>query len=214
MTRAEPPHTAELTLLRQRIREDGLIAAVTAPVPGLDILAVGDGLLASPILVMEISLALPDAPAVIGQLRQRFGRHMLIGAGDVGSTAGLASAGAAGAQFVMLSGLDGALVAAAHAAGILAIPPAQTSGDVRAAAAAGCRLVQVTGAAHVFTAWHQAWPGIDFIVSGDWVAQNGASWRDAGACAVRVNEELFGGPLLTQARLITRARQLRSRLAG
>jgi 2-keto-3-deoxy-6-phosphogluconate aldolase len=114
----------------------------------------------------------------------------------------------------MLSGLDETLVAEAHAAGILAIPPVQTSGDVRAAAAAGCRLVQVTGAANVLTGWRQAWPGIDFIVSGDWVAQNGLAWRGAGACAVRVNEELLGGPLLTQAQLITRARQLRSRLAG
>lgn len=214
MTPAEPAHTAQLTHLHQRIREDGLIAVVSAPVPGLDILAIGDALLASPILVMEISLALPDAPAVIGQLRQRFGRHMLIGAGDVGRAADLASAGAAGAQFVMLSGLDGALVAEAHAAGILAIPPVQTSDDVRAAAAVGCRMVRGAGAVHLLTGWHQAWPGIDFIVSGDGVAQNGAAWRGTGACAVRVSAELFGGPPLTQARLITRARQLRLWLEG
>lgn len=209
MTPAEPPHTAQITHLRQRIREDGLIAAVSAPVPGLDILAVGDALLASPILVMEISLVLPDAPAVIGQLRQRFGRHMLIGAGDVARAADLASTDAAGAQFVMLSELDEALVAAAHAAGILAIPPVQRSDDVRAAEGAGCRMVRVAGAANAFMRRHQAWPGIDFVVSGDAVAEDGPAWRGAGACAVRVSEELFGGPVLTQARLITRARRLR-----
>lgn len=200
---------SQLADIRRRIREDGLIAVVGAPVPGLDVLAVGDGLLASPILVMEIGLGLPDAVAIIGQLRQRFGRHMLIGAGDVTTAADVETAVAAGAQFVTLSGPDAALVVRAQAAGVLAMPAVRTPDDIGELVAAGGRMLHLAGTAPDLARLSEAWPGIEFVVAADSVAGYGPAWRAAGVCAVQVSEGLFGGASLTQAQLITRARRLR-----
>ncbi len=73
MTRAE---------VCKRIEAVGIVPVVRAPSPELALLAC-EAILAGGISVFEITMTIPDAPAVIRALRTRLGDRALIGAGTV-----------------------------------------------------------------------------------------------------------------------------------
>src|SRR4051812_42003375 len=105
-----------------RIKQMGLIAVVRGDLPVHELLEIGDALLAAPLTVIELLLNGAEALAAVAELRQRFGQHMLIGAGDV-QTGGQATAAlAAGAQFIASPGFDDAIGRCAQAADVLYLP--------------------------------------------------------------------------------------------
>ena len=74
---------SNITSTTQFICDEGLIAIVRGSVPAAKLLEIGDALLASPVLVMAVTINGTDALDAIALLRQRFGEHVLVGAGTV-----------------------------------------------------------------------------------------------------------------------------------
>ena len=98
----------------EQIRAEGLIAIVRGNFPLEKLIQISDALLASPVLVMEVTLNTTGALDAIATLRARYGENMLIGAGTVRTVEQLHASHGAGAQFTVSPNLDLETVTAAQ----------------------------------------------------------------------------------------------------
>src|SRR3954447_207445 len=94
MTRAE---------ICKRIETVGIVPVIRAPSAELAVRA-AEAILAGGISVFEITMTIPDAPAVIRLLRSRFGDGALVGAGTVLDAASARACIEAGAEFIVSPG--------------------------------------------------------------------------------------------------------------
>lgn len=151
------------------------------------------------VAVFEITMTVPDAPALIRELAAEPG--LLVGAGTV---AGLAQADlvlAAGARFVVAPWVAPDLATPTHAAGALLMLGAMTPTEVRAARAARADVVKVFpassagGPAHV-RALKSVFPDVPFCPTGGVEPKNLRDYLDAGAAFVGIGGRLVDGRLI------------------
>jgi len=145
--------------------------------------------------VIEITFTVPDAPAVIRSLRERF-PEILIGAGTVTDAATAGAAVEAGAQFLLSPALSPGMVQVARRHGVLAVPGAYTPTEVLAALDAGAELVKIFpaesgGPAHV-RAILGPLPHARLLPTGGVRPDNIREWLAAGAAAVGIGSALVG----------------------
>lgn len=145
--------------------------------------------------VIEITFTVPDAPAVIRSLRERF-PEILIGAGTVTDAATAGAAVDAGAQFLLSPALSPGMVQVARHHGVLAVPGAYTPTEVLAALDAGAELVKIFpaesgGPAHV-RALLGPLPHARLLPTGGVRPDNIREWLAAGAAAVGIGSALVG----------------------
>ena len=88
------------------VKKHGLIAIVRGDYSAQEIIEIGDALLAAPVLIAEVTLNSAGALNAIADLRERYGEHMLVGAGTVRTAAQFDEAVAAGAQFTVAPNFD------------------------------------------------------------------------------------------------------------
>jgi len=149
--------------------------------------------------IFEITLTIPEAPALIRRLAAEPG--LLIGAGTVPDLAAAEACPAAGARFLVTPWTDPEVVAKARAAGACAMPGAMTPTEIRAALAAGADVVKIFpasslgGPAHI-RAIRAVFPGVAFCPTGGVDAGNAQDYLAAGAAFVGI-----GGKLVDEARL-------------
>ena len=178
------------------------------------VLEIGDALLASPVLAMEVTMNTPGALDLIEMLRARFGDHMLIGAGTVRTIAQFNDAVAAGAQFTLAPGFRPAVVEAAQTKEILHIPGVFTPSEIEEAWAMGCPLLKLFPADFGGPAYLKAVRAplndVALVPTGGVSADNAAAYAKAGAVALGVGSCLITGPDQPMSDLITRARALRA----
>lgn len=93
--------------------------------------------------VIEITMTVPNAPAMIQELVHHYGKDVLTGAGTVTTAAQAKTCLDAGAQFLVSPGLSVPVLQAAADQGILAIPGALTPTEVMAAIEAGAKLIKI-----------------------------------------------------------------------
>lgn len=198
----------------QFVLDEGLIAIVRGNFPAQKVIEIGDALLASPVLIMEVTLNTTGALDAIGLLRDRFGDHMLIGAGTVRTVAQFDDAVAAGAQFTVAPNLDMATVERAHARDILHLPGVFTPTEAQQAYVAGCKLVKLFPSEVVGPRYLKAirapLDDIKFIPTGGITPDNVGEYIRAGAAAVGLGSALITGPDQPMDDLITRARAIRA----
>ena len=108
----------------QQIAQSGLLARLRPDQPIDLLLEIGDALLASPVLVVELPMEHPDVAMAIEAFRERFGDHLLVGVGGVASVEQGALALSAGAQFLTTTRYTTELHHLADRCGALYIPPA------------------------------------------------------------------------------------------
>ena len=185
MTRAE---------VCKRIETVGIVPVIRAPSPELALLAC-EAILAGGISVFEITMTIPDAPAVIRALRIRFGERALIGAGTVLDATNARACIEAGAEFIVSPGFDPATVAAAHEAGIAAMPGALTPTEVIAAWKSGADVVKIfpcsaMGGASYLRALKGPLPQVKLMPTGGVNVKTAREFLDAGAVALGVGSEL------------------------
>ncbi|HKO50438.1 MAG TPA: bifunctional 4-hydroxy-2-oxoglutarate aldolase/2-dehydro-3-deoxy-phosphogluconate aldolase [Polyangiaceae bacterium] len=185
MTRAE---------VCKRIEAVGIVPVIRAPTPELALLAC-EAILAGGISVFEITMTIPDAPAVIRALRTRLGAKALIGAGTVLDAADARACIEAGAEFVVSPGFDAATIAAAHEAGIAAMPGALTPTEVIAAWKAGADVVKIfpcsaLGGASYLRALKGPLPQVKLMPTGGVNINTAKDFLAAGAVALGVGSEL------------------------
>jgi 2-dehydro-3-deoxyphosphogluconate aldolase/(4S)-4-hydroxy-2-oxoglutarate aldolase len=149
--------------------------------------------------VIEITLTIPDAPALIRRLSA--GSGLLVGAGTVPTAADAEACLAAGARFIVAPWVDPALAAPCRRAGAALILGALTPTEVRAALAAGADVVKIFpassagGAPHV-RALASVFSGVAFCPTGGIAPKDVPAYLAAGAAFVGI-----GGSLVDERRI-------------
>jgi 2-dehydro-3-deoxyphosphogluconate aldolase/(4S)-4-hydroxy-2-oxoglutarate aldolase len=149
--------------------------------------------------IFEITMTVPDAPALIRELAAD--PDLLMGAGTVPDRATAEACLAAGARFVVAPWVDQALAAPCRAAGAVLMLGAVTPTEVRAARAAGADVVKVFpassvgGASHI-RALHSVFPEVAFCPTGGVGPGDVATYLAAGAAFVGI-----GGALVDEKRI-------------
>ncbi len=149
--------------------------------------------------IFELTMTLPDAPALIRDLASD--SSLLIGAGTVGDRATASICLAAGARFIVAPWIDPTLSAPCRDAGAALMLGALTPTEVRAALAAGADMVKifpassVGGPAHI-RALASVLPHVAFCPTGGVEPGNVAAYLAAGAAFVGM-----GGALVDEKRI-------------
>jgi len=149
--------------------------------------------------IFEITMTVPDAPALIRELASD--PKLLVGAGTVPDRATAEACLAAGARFIVAPWVDATLAAPCAAAGAVLMLGALTPTEVRAALAAGADVVKVFpassagGPAHI-RALASVFPDVAFCPTGGVGPGDVASYLAAGAAFVGI-----GGALVDEKRI-------------
>ncbi len=143
--------------------------------------------------IFEITLTIPDAPALIRSLAAE--PDLLIGAGTVPDAAAAQACLDAGARFLVSPWVEPSIVAPARAAGACVLLGAATPTEVRAALAAGADAVKIFPAASLggpghLKALRSVFPGVVFCPTGGVDASNMAEYLAAGAAFVGIGGKL------------------------
>ena len=147
--------------------------------------------------VFEITMTVPDAPALIAELSAD--PTLLIGAGTVPDAAAAAACLQAGARFIVAPWVDAALSASCRDRGATLMLGATTPTEVRAAVAAGADVVKIFPAASAGGPSHiralaSVFPGVAFCPTGGVDPGNFQAYLSAGAAFVGM-----GGNLVNEA---------------
>jgi 2-dehydro-3-deoxyphosphogluconate aldolase / (4S)-4-hydroxy-2-oxoglutarate aldolase len=149
--------------------------------------------------IFEITMTIPDAPALIRELASD--PTLLIGAGTVPDVVTARSCLDAGARFIVAPWVDPALAGPCRHANAILMLGALTPTEVRAALTAGADVVKVFpassagGPAHI-RALASVFPGVAFCPTGGIEPGNVAAYLAAGAAFVGM-----GGALVDEKRI-------------
>ncbi|MBV8911907.1 MAG: bifunctional 4-hydroxy-2-oxoglutarate aldolase/2-dehydro-3-deoxy-phosphogluconate aldolase, partial [Acetobacteraceae bacterium] len=148
--------------------------------------------------IFEITMTIPDAPALIRSLAQD--KSLLVGAGTVADPQTARTCLEAGAAFIVAPWVDPALAAPCREHGALLMLGAVTPSEVRAALVAGADVVKVFpassagGPGHI-RALRSVLPSVAFCPTGGIAPKDVGAYLTAGAAFVGV-----GGALVDEAR--------------
>jgi 2-dehydro-3-deoxyphosphogluconate aldolase/(4S)-4-hydroxy-2-oxoglutarate aldolase len=149
--------------------------------------------------IFEITMTVPDAPALIRELAQE--PALLVGAGTVEDAAAAHACLAAGARFIVAPWVDATLAEPCRDAGAALMLGAVTPTEVRTALAAGADAVKVFPASSVGGPAHiralvSVLPDVPFCPTGGVEPGNLAAYLAAGAAFVGM-----GGALVDESRI-------------
>lgn len=166
---------------------------------------------------IEITLSVPGAVELIGELSREFGDDWLIGAGSVRDADTAKRAVDAGAKYVVSPVFVPEVIESAHAAGAAACCGAFTPTEVHNATQAGSDIVKVFPADQLGMGYFKAllapMPELKLMPTGGVTLDNGGDWINAGAVAVGVGSALMNGALIDAedwAALEANARKLKA----
>ena len=204
-----------------RVEAVGIVPVVRAATPELAERA-AVAVLAGGISIFEITMTVPNAPAVIRSLVARFGDRAVVGAGTVLSADDARQCIEAGAAFIVSPGLDLPTIAAAHERGVPIMPGALTPTEVITAWKAGADMVKIfpasaVGGAKYLKALRGPLPQVKLLPTGGVNATTAGDYIAAGACALGVGSELVDPAALAAGNdsiLTDRARELVAAVAA
>ncbi len=158
--------------------------------------AVGEVLVAAGLRIIEVPLNSPDPMDSIARLQRRFGDIALIGAGTVRSAANVEAVAAAGGRLIVTPHADPAVVHAAKAHGLLAVPGCFTPTEAFAMLDAGADALKLFpaegGSPAMLRAMLAVLPhGTMVLPVGGMEAGTLAPWRAAGAVGFGIGSAIF-----------------------
>ena len=185
---------------RKRIADVGIIPVVRASSAHQALLAV-EAIRAGGISIVEVTMTVPGAIEVIGQLAKTAGSEVLIGAGTVLDAKTAQQCLDAGAEFLVSPGFDAQTVKFAREKGILVIPGALTPTEIIMAWNAGGDLIKIfpcgaVGGAKYIKALKGPLPQVPMIPTGGVNLDTAADFIFAGAEALGVGGELVSASAL------------------
>ena len=147
------------------------------------------------ISIIEITMTVPNAPAMIQELARHYGNKVLTGAGTVTTAKQAEVCLDAGAQFLVSPGLSVGVLQTAARRSVLAIPGALTPTEVMAAIEAGAPLIKIfpcgsAGGPKHIKALKAPFPEIRLIPTGGVNVTNAAEYFAAGSFALGVGADL------------------------
>jgi 2-dehydro-3-deoxyphosphogluconate aldolase/(4S)-4-hydroxy-2-oxoglutarate aldolase len=199
----------------RRIGEIGIVPVVRAS--GIEeARRAVDAILEGGIPIVEITMTVPGAVAVIREVIRQFGSKVLVGAGTVVTRQQAEACLEAGAQFLVSPGMSTAMLEAARKRATLAIPGALTPTELMAASAYNATLVKVfpcgsVGGPKYLKTLRGPFPDVKIIPTGGINLTNAADYLAAGAFALGVGSDLVDTAALRQGhpeKIVAAAREL------
>jgi 2-dehydro-3-deoxyphosphogluconate aldolase / (4S)-4-hydroxy-2-oxoglutarate aldolase len=189
----------------RRIGEIGIIPVVRATTVDEANRAV-ESICAGGIPVVEITMTVPNAVAVIREVAQQYAGKVLVGAGTVTTAEQAELCVRAGAEFLVSPGLAPTVLSVARACSILAIPGALTPTELMNAHDHGARVVKIfpcgnVGGPKYLRSLRAPFPGASLIPTGGVNAANAAEFIAAGAFALGVGADLVDAKALREGNL-------------
>jgi 2-dehydro-3-deoxyphosphogluconate aldolase/(4S)-4-hydroxy-2-oxoglutarate aldolase len=189
----------------RRIGEIGIVPVVRAATVE-DATRAVEAICAGGIPILEITMTVPNATAVIRQVVRDHGNVALIGAGTVTSREQAEKCIDAGAEFLVSPGLSLAVLAVAEACARLAIPGALTPSELMHAQDNGARLIKIfpcgnVGGAKYLQSLKGPFPNSVLIPTGGVNAANAADYIAAGAFALGIGGDLVNAAALRAGNL-------------
>jgi 2-dehydro-3-deoxyphosphogluconate aldolase/(4S)-4-hydroxy-2-oxoglutarate aldolase len=196
-----------------RIEEVGIIPVVRAASVDEATRAV-EAISAGGIPVVEITMTVPNAIAVIREVAQQYRDKVLVGAGTIITADQAEACIRAGAEFLVSPGLSAPVLSVARVSEKLAIPGALTPTELMHAHDHGARLVKIfpcgnVGGPKYLKSLKAPFPNAALIPTGGVNAANAADFIAAGAFALGVGADLVDAKALREGNLqkITAAAQ-------
>lgn len=190
---------------RNKILEIGIVPVVRAAT-GQQAIQAAEAVCAGGIPIVEVTMTVPGAIDVIGELVRRVGREVLIGAGTVLDADTGRRCIDAGAEFLVSPGFDGATVKTVKQLGKLMLAGALTPTEIIAAWNAGSDLVKIfpcgnVGGAKYIRALKAPLPQIPMVPTGGVNLENAADFIAAGADALGIGGDLVSAAALKSGKL-------------
>lgn len=188
-----------------RISELGLVPVVRAQSADEAVRAI-DAIREGGVNVLEITMTVPGAIAVIEAVAARVGSDVILGAGTVLDAQTARASILAGAQFVVSPALDLDTLATCRRYSVAVMPGALTPTEVVAAWTAGADLVKVfpcgaLGGASYVKSLKAPLPHIELVPTGGVSLKTAADFIKAGAYALGVGADLVDLHALRQGTL-------------
>jgi 2-dehydro-3-deoxyphosphogluconate aldolase / (4S)-4-hydroxy-2-oxoglutarate aldolase len=189
----------------RRIEEVGIVPVVRAATVEEANRAI-EAILAGGIPVVEITMTVPNAIAVIREVAKQHGNDVLIGAGTVTNAEQAEASLRAGAQFLVSPGLAVSVLSVARAHDKLAIPGALTPTELMNAQEQGAQLVKIfpcgnVGGPKYLKSLRAPFPKACLIPTGGVNVANVAEFIAAGAFALGVGADLVDATALREGNL-------------
>jgi 2-dehydro-3-deoxyphosphogluconate aldolase/(4S)-4-hydroxy-2-oxoglutarate aldolase len=178
-----------------RIEKLGLVPVVRAPSAAVALRA-ARAVYAGGVDVLEITMTVPDALAVLRQLAAELGDRIVLGAGTVLDAETARACIAAGAEFIVAPGLDLETVRTAQELDRAVMPGALTPTEVITAWKAGADMVKIfpcsaVGGAEYVRALKAPLPQVRLLPTGGVDRHTAADYIRAGAAALGVGTALI-----------------------
>lgn len=156
--------------------------------------------------IVEITMTVPNAPAVIRDVARRYGSAVLVGAGTVLSPEQAQLCIDAGAEFLVSPGLSPAVLSVAQTCQKLAIAGALTPTELMNARVSGARLIKIfpcgsVGGPKYLKSLRAPFPDAALIPTGGVNISNAADFILAGAFALGVGADLIDAAALRDGNL-------------
>ncbi len=180
--------------VRERILEIGIVPVIRASSAKQAMMAV-EGICQGGIPIVEITMTVPGAVALIREVVHTIGSKVLVGAGTVLNADVARECVEAGAQFLVSPGLDGATIAFASSTDKLIMAGALTPTEVITAWNAGADFVKIfpcglVGGPKYIKALRGPLPQVRMVPTGGVSLHTVADFVLAGAAALGVGGEL------------------------
>ena len=190
-------YSSEKPMSRQdnlaRVLQSGIVAIIRAPT-GERLGDVAEALLAGGIDCMEVTFTIPNAIDILGELNERIGDRVLLGAGTVLDTETARAAILAGAEFIVSPSTRLDVIQLCNRYDKLVMPGALTPTEVITAWEAGADVVKVfpsdlTGPSYL-KALHGPLPQVRLMPTGGVNLETAEDFLHAGACALGIGSSL------------------------
>lgn len=189
----------------QRVLKLGLVAIIRAPSSD-QLVEVAEALYAGGIDVIEVTFTVPGVLDIIGELRQKLGKRILLGAGTVLDPETARSAILAGAEFIVTPTVNTEVIQMCHRYDKLIMSGAFTPTEILTAWQAGADIVKVfpadvVGPGYLKTV-HGPLPQVRLLPTGGVNLDTLEDFVKAGACAVGLGSSLVEKSALEQGNMI------------
>lgn len=177
----------------KRLGQLGVVAVIRGPSADLTIKMV-EALVKGGVLAIEITYTTPNAPQIVGDLRQSFADDIVLGMGTLTAPAQAGEARDAGASFVVSPHMDEALASAMTETGLVVMMGALTPSEIIRSRKSGSDVVKLfPGSAFgpgYLRALRGPYPDLRAMPTGGVDLDNIASWFEAGVFAVGAGSSL------------------------
>ena len=182
-----------------RIEACGVVAVIRLK-DGSKLRSVVDALADGGVTALEVTMTVPRAIELIGEIAPALPSGFLIGAGTVVDAETARAAVHAGARFIVGPVFRPAVIEAAHAAGAAAMPGCFSPTEILAAWDAGADVVKVFPATALGPAYFKdlrgPLPQVRLMPTGGVSLENAGEWIKAGAVAIGVGGALVDPKLV------------------